>query len=125
VAVGAGVAVLAALSGCGGGGGDSGAKPYREPKGPADATLEIVGDNFSFDPEEPKVPSGIIDLGLESTEGTHTLVFDDGKVPGFQLEANSGETVRKKVELAPGKYVFYCDITGHRAQGMEGTLTVT
>jgi hypothetical protein len=29
-----------------------------------------------------------------------------------------------KIDLKPGKYVFYCDILGHRAQGMEGTLTV-
>ncbi len=123
LAVGAGVAVLAALGGCGGGG-DDGAKPYREPKGPADETLSIAADNFSFDPDAPKVSSGVVELELDGKEGTHTLVFDDNKVPGFQLEANSGQTVKKKVDLAPGKYTFYCDITGHRAQGMEGTLTV-
>ena len=52
-------------------------------------------------------------------------MFDDGKVPGFQLEVSGdGSTDAKKIELEPGKYVFYCDIIGHRAQGMEGTLTV-
>jgi plastocyanin len=123
LAVGAGVALLAALSGCGGGG-DSGAKPYREPKGPADETLKIAADNFSFDPDKPKVSSGVVELELDGREGTHTLVFDDNKVPGFQLEVNSGDTDAKKVDLEPGTYTFYCDIPGHRAQGMEGTLTV-
>jgi plastocyanin len=27
-------------------------------------------------------------------------------------------------ELAPGKYVFYCTVPGHRQAGMQGTLTV-
>jgi plastocyanin len=28
------------------------------------------------------------------------------------------------VDLKPGKYEFYCPVGDHRAQGMEGTLTV-
>ena len=29
------------------------------------------------------------------------------------------------VDLKPGEYEFYCPVGNHRAEGMEGTLTVS
>jgi plastocyanin len=115
------VAGVLTLVACGGGGG--GGSSYKEPKGPAQTTLDIKGGNFFFDPKNPEAPAGITAIKLESTQGTHTLVFD-GKVPGFMLEAGSGKSDQLKVDLKPGKYDFFCDIPGHREAGMEGTLTV-
>jgi plastocyanin len=113
------------VAGCGGGDDDSGAKAYEEPSQPAQETLKIESGNFFFKPDTPTVHEGVVNLALDNTNGNHTLVFDDGKEPGFQLEVSGGgSTDAKKIELEPGKYVFYCDILGHRAQGMEGTLTV-
>jgi plastocyanin len=120
-AVAVGVVVLA---GCGGGG-DSGPSAYKEPSQPADETLSIQAGNFYFKPDTPTVNAGVVKLELDGVQGGHTLVFDHGKEPGFQLEVSGdGSTDAKKIDLAPGKYTFYCDILGHRAQGMEGTLTV-
>jgi plastocyanin len=116
------VSGLLAIAACGDSGGGS---SYKQPKGPAETTLVIQGGNFFFDPKEPEVPAGIVAIRLESTEGLHTLVFDDGKLPGFKLEASSGKSDQLKANLKPGKYSFYCDIPGHREAGMEGTLTVT
>jgi plastocyanin len=122
VAAGAGVVLL--VAGCGGGG-DSGSAPYKEPAGPAERTITTDGGNFYFDPEDITTKPGIAELELVLEEGTHTLVFDDGKYPGFQLEVGGDtQTDAKKIDLKPGKYTFYCDILGHRQQGMEGTLTV-
>ena len=114
---------VVAIAACGdsGGGGSS----YKEPKGAAQTTLDIMGGNFFFDPKEPQVPAGIVAIKLESSEGLHTLVFDNGKLPGFRLEAGSGKSDQLKADLKPGKYTFFCDIPGHREAGMEGTLTVT
>lgn len=117
------VAVTALVAACGGGGG--GGSSYKEPKGPAQTTLDIEGGNFFFDPKDSEAPAGIDEIKMESEGGLHTLVFDDGKVPGFKLEASSGNSDELKVDLKPGKYTIYCDIPGHREAGMEGTITVT
>jgi plastocyanin len=112
------------LASCGGGGGDGGTA-YKEPKGASIATLSIDAGNFYYKPNALDAAAGINTIKLVGDGGLHTLVFDNGKVPGFQLEvAGSGDSSEKKVDLKPGKYVFYCDIPTHRQQGMEGTITV-
>ena len=116
------LATTAVLAACGGGGGGS---SYKQPSGAAQTTIDIKGGNFFFDPKNPQAPAGVDAIKLTSEGGQHTLVFDGGKVPGFKLQANSGNSAQLKVNLKPGKYTFFCDIPGHRAAGMEGTLTVT
>ena len=114
-------ATAAVFVACGGGGGSS----YKQPKGPAQTTLDIKGGNFFFDPKNSDAPAGVDAIKLESEGGQHTLVFDGGKVPGFRLQASSGKSDELKVDLKPGKYTIYCDIPGHREAGMEGTITAT
>ncbi len=116
------VAVVAV--GCGGGDDDGGGQSYVEPKGPATETIAIDAENFSFTPDEVDAEPGIAEISLTSTAGLHDLVFD-GAFPGFRLEAGTGDTDTKKIELEPGTYEFYCSLSGHRAAGMEGTLTVS
>jgi plastocyanin len=117
------IATAAVVSACGGGGG--GGSSYKQPKGPAQTTLDIKGGNFFFDPKNSDAPAGVDAIKLDSEGGQHTLVFDGGKVPGFKLQAGSGESDELKADLQPGKYTIFCDIPGHREAGMEGTITVT
>ena len=114
------VAAIAACSDSGGGGGSG----YKEPRGPAQETVTVKGGNFFFDPSNVEAPAGVSALKLESEGGLHDLVFDNGKVPNFRLEASSGNSDELKVDLEPGEYTIYCDIPGHREGGMEGTITV-
>ena len=93
----------------------------------APATRDHLGraGNFYFKPDKLTAKAGIAKLVLDGAGGDHTFVFD-GAYPGFFLEVSgSGDSASKKVDLKPGKYTFYCNIPGHRAQGMEGTLTVS
>jgi len=115
-------ATAAVVVACGGGGGGS---SYKQPKGPAQTTLDIKGGNFFFDPKNSDAPAGVDAIKLESEGGQHTLVFDGGKVPGFSLQASSCKSDELKVDLKPGKYTIYCDIPGHREAGMGGTITAT
>jgi plastocyanin len=109
---------------CGGGGGGGGSSAYQEPKGPATETIAIDAGNFFFKPDTITAKPGIAKVTMTAQNGIHDFVFD-GAYPGFLLEADGGGGAQsKKIDLKPGKYTFYCDIPGHRAAGMEGTLTV-
>jgi plastocyanin len=112
---------IAGLAGCSS---DSGGGGYVAPTGPPVKTIKLSAKNFAFGPAKVSSPAGIIQFDVESTDGIHDLVIEGQ--PGFQIEVSgSGSKASGKIKLAKGKYTFYCDISGHRAQGMEGTLTVT
>jgi uncharacterized cupredoxin-like copper-binding protein len=120
----AGVGALAlVLAACGGG--DGGGSSFKEPTGPAVATVKLESGNTFFKPDKVSVPkAGIIGVTLKNVEsGIHDLVIRN--VPGFQIEVSGeGDTVTKKVDLKAGKYYFYCTIPGHEEAGMHGNLTV-
>jgi uncharacterized cupredoxin-like copper-binding protein len=44
---------------------------------------------------------------------------------GEIADVEPGETKSEDFELTPGKYVIFCNLPGHYAQGMYGTITVT
>jgi plastocyanin len=74
--------------------------------------------------------------GLSSKPGKVTIDFDNPApiqhdvaiAQGSQEIAKSNLVSQAKTsvsaELAPGKYVFYCTVPGHRQAGMQGTLSV-
>ncbi len=104
-------------------GGDDGGSSYQEPSGEPQETLTLESGNTYFDPEDIELPAGVNEIEIVNDAGLHTLVVDG--VDGFKLEVSGGgESDSGKLELEPGEYDFYCDITGHRAAGMEGTLVV-
>ena len=78
----------------------------RRAEGPADrdaSTLEA--GNFYFKPDKITADAGIAKIKLDSQGGIHDFVFDDGNVPGFQLEVDGGGGDRRQEDRPEaGKY---------------------
>jgi plastocyanin len=107
-------------------------QPPQATGGPSAAeTLDVsspADGGLVFDPD-----------GLTAKPGNITITYDNpspvahsiavatanGNVLGeVQPFTDSKESVDLS-NLAPGKYVFYCTVPGHREAGMQGNLTVT
>jgi plastocyanin len=77
--------------------------------------------------------------GLTAQPGNVTIAYDNpspvphsiavatanGNVLGEVQPFTNGKQSVDLSNLAPGKYIFYCTVPGHREAGMEGNLTVT
>jgi uncharacterized cupredoxin-like copper-binding protein len=114
---------LAAVAACGGGGGTSSGSGA-----PAGSTQVNVMD-FNFKPKDMTVSSGkVVFFLINSGPSAHDMLIADstGKTLDRSSLVQPGDTFTFTIaSLAAGKYVFYCDVAGHRAAGMEGTLTAT
>lgn len=97
---------------------------YQEPTGAAVNTLEVDAlPSLAFQAKNFDVPGGINLIKYVGKGGTHTLVFD-GAFPGFELAVPTGKNAAKADLVAGKTYTIYCTISGHRAAGMEATVTV-
>jgi uncharacterized cupredoxin-like copper-binding protein len=113
-------------------------------------TLEIKLGDFFFDPKNGSAPAGptTIEAPNEGSVEHELVVFktnmDPAKLPteasgdvneekmdkiaesaGEIADVEPGESKDNDFNLTPGKYVIFCNLPGHYAQGMYGTLTVT
>ena len=55
----------------------------------------------------------------------HGIAVQGNGVDKDGATAQPGGSSKVTVTLKPGTYQFYCPIPGHKAAGMEGTLTVS
>jgi len=85
--------------------------------------VEVVADDFSFDPGEITAEAGEdLAIALTSEDMVHDLTIEE---LGFHVEAARGDTTEGGLRVdEPGEYTYYCSVPGHRSAGMEGTLTV-
>ncbi len=81
------------------------------------AEHELVLFKTNTDPAKlPTTSSGEVD-----EEKLDKLAESPGEIP----DVEAGATKSADFELTPGKYVMFCNLPGHYAAGMYGSLTVT
>jgi plastocyanin len=112
---------------------------------------QASGGGNQQEPQAP-IPSEALDVsspadgalvfdpdGLEAQPGNLTIDYDNpspvphsiavatanGNVLGETTPGTNNKQTLEISDLAPGKYIFYCTVPGHREGGMEGDLTVS
>jgi len=94
-----------------------------EPPGPAINTLEVLASNFKFQAKDFPVPAGINEIKYVTEEGSHTLVFAEPEFSYVNLSVPGGKDAAKVTLVEGNTYTIFCTIPGHRAAGMEATIT--
>jgi plastocyanin len=116
------VLLAAALGGCG-----EDEQPVRTVTAPANSTLRMVADEYSFDPGAIDVRgAGTLTITLRN-EGSlaHNLrVRRDGEQIGGTPSFPGGESRSARLNLEHGTYELVCTVGDHAELGMTGTLRV-
>lgn len=93
---------------------------------PGAPEVRVVAGNFSFTPQEIRLPAGT-DVNLTFTNPRSTRIEHDIRVPalGIRILRNPGgeKTVGLR-GLPAGRYEADCTIPGHARAGMRGTVVV-
>jgi plastocyanin len=105
------------LAACGGDGATP-ASPGQTTE-PAPGTTLVMKDNM-FEPADFTIQSGTRITLKNEGAALHNLTVEG---QDFNKDVNPGETENEDFEIPAGSYTMFCRF--HRAQGMEGTLTVT
>jgi len=93
----------------------------------SNGNLTVTAQDIKFDMKSYSMATGLHSIELENKGSlAHTLVVEqNGKeVDNIKLSTAPKKNATVKVNLPPGTYTIYCDVPGHRADGMEATLTV-
>lgn len=92
-------------------------------QGAQDRTIAVSGDEFSFDPSTIEVEVGQ-NITFEFTNDgnqPHDFGGDFGRTD--VITAGESDSVTATFDET-GDVAFWCDVPGHREQGMEGTIQV-
>ena len=89
-------------------------------------TLSADPSALKFDKSSLSAKAGTVTLKMDNPAGIpHAIAVEGNGVDKDGETVQKGGTSTVTVNLKPGKYEFYCPVDGHKAAGMEGTLTVS
>jgi len=113
---GAGAGATTTTPSGGGGGGGTTVKLAADPSQIAYTTTSLTAKagslTIDFDNPNPAIPH---DVCVDSPSGDEL---------GCSERVTNSLTTLALKDLKPGNYTFFCDVDGHEALGMKGTLTV-
>jgi plastocyanin len=124
------------LAACGGGDDSGGSTAASTPAttttaagGGGGSTVNIstpTGSTLAYEQSNVSAKAGRVTVAFNNQQAQpHDVVVQDSS--GSQLgktDLISSSQATTTVELQPGTYTFFCDVPGHEAAGMKGTLTV-
>jgi len=126
----AAIAVLA-FAGCGGddeepASSDSTSTPAAASGGGGEnLTIAADASALKFDKSELQAKAGKVTVTMDNPSDTpHNVVIDGGTNDKPGETVGKGEKSVASADLEAGEYTYYCAVGDHRAEGMEGKLTV-
>ena len=123
------IAFVLALSACGGGSSSSSTTPATTGGGGAGggSTVKISADPsgaLKYEQTDVSATAGSITIDFTNMSSVPHDVTIEGNGASGATDQITDSTTSTTVDLKPGTYTFFCSVDGHRAAGMEGTLTV-
>ena len=123
------IAFVLALSACGGGSSSSSTTPATTGGGGAGggSTVKISADPsgaLKYEQTDVSATAGSITIDFTNMSSLPHDVTIEGNGASGATDQITDSTTSTTVDLDPGTYTFFCSVDGHRAAGMEGTLTV-
>ena len=123
---------IGAVAACGGGGSSSGSGSGSGSSGstsaPAAQTVTFTETEFKITTASNNLTAGSYTFNVQNKGSfPHDLhiATPDGSEIGATSVIQAGGSATLQVSLKAGSYTIWCAVDSHRAQGMQGTLTVT
>jgi plastocyanin len=123
-------ASVLALSACGGGSSSSSTTPASTGSGGGGgggSTVKISADPsgaLKYEQTDVSATAGSVTIDFTNMSSLPHDVTIEGNGASGQTDTITNSSTSTTIDLDPGTYTFFCSVDGHRAAGMEGTLTV-
>jgi uncharacterized cupredoxin-like copper-binding protein len=88
--------------------------------------VTVSETEFKLAPKDATAKAGKVTIEAKNDgQIVHNLEVEGNGVEKKTADLQPGSSGKLALNLKPGKYEMYCAIDGHRASGMEGTITVS
>jgi uncharacterized cupredoxin-like copper-binding protein len=88
--------------------------------------VTVAESEFKLAPKDATAKAGTVTVTAKNDgQIVHDLEVEGNGVEKKTANLQPGSSGKLTLKLKPGKYEMYCSIDGHRASGMEGTITVS